>query len=160
MSTQRPCLNPTPRATPRVVKPRARVQADRGGVAAIADHRQHLLQAKRLAAFDHRAEQRPAEALSVRLRAHVDAVLHSVAVALAWPERGGAGKAHDGAFFGHQIGEAEVADDPDATGHLLRSGWLVLEGAESGQDLLAIDRGHRRHVAGLDIADDHRPAQA
>ena len=60
VSTQRPNLKPTAAKVPTCAKPSAAVQPDRAGVAAVADHRQHLPRPRRGAVGDRAARAAPA----------------------------------------------------------------------------------------------------
>src|SRR5678815_4624663 len=71
------------------------VQADRGGVGAVADHRDDLPVAETLATADELSEQQLADALALHPGPHVDRILQAVAVGRARAVQGTVAVARD-----------------------------------------------------------------
>src|ERR1043166_9655340 len=132
------------------------VEPDRGRVAAVADHGDHLAEAAALARFEQRLEQRAADALTLAAGLDVDRVLDGVAVGGARPVGGGIGIADDApALLGDEVGIAAVDDGAAPTRHFGGVGRLDLEARRAMQHVVMIDRGDRRDIRLLARADRH-----
>jgi hypothetical protein len=127
-----------------------RVQPDRGGVAAVADDRDHQPIAARLAGGDERAQQCARHAAALCVGRHVDAVLDGEAVGGAGAVGAGIGVAQPATgVFGDQVGVARVEQHGAPAGHLGGVGRVVLEAGEAMAHPVAIDGGDGGNVGGL-----------
>ena len=118
----------------------AGVQRQRGRVAAVAHHGQHLAPAGRGAALDQRGQQLAADAESAAAGLHVDRVFHRVAVGRARAVRRGVGIAHHLAVdFGHQVEHALGQHGGAALAHFLDGRRVQLEGGGAVQHMMGVD---------------------
>ena len=104
------------------------VNADRAGIGGIADHRDHLPVAARLAFGDQPLHQLQADAAAVDRRLQIDRILHREAIGRPRPVGAGIGIADHAAFdCGDEIGKAAVHQRPEPPGHLGEIGRDQLE---------------------------------
>ena len=130
------------------------MQADRSGIAAVADDCEHLPATGRLAAFDQRGEQQTSDAAPACGLVDIDRVFDGEAVGRPQSEPVDVGIAqHPIALVGNQIGEAVFHDIGAPTGHLGQIRRRDLEGAGAMQDMVGIDRLDGVHVGVAAVAD-------
>ena len=125
----------------------AAVQAARGLVVRIANHRNQLADAERLGLTDQLTQQQRAQALATGFRSQVDAVLRAVAEGRTWPEPVAVGKARYLAVqLCHQPGQVAAVDFLQSLAHLVQRGWFGFECAGAMQHMVAVDGGNAWQV--------------
>src|SRR5882762_10594767 len=129
-------------------KAKCRVQADRRPSVAAADDRNHLAVAEFGAAVEEGSEQRPTDPASDFRGIDVDRVLQGEPIGRAGSVRAGVAIAqHSARALGDQIGQA-AGDNLAAAGcDLVGLGRNLLEGRQSVEDVVAVDRSDRGDVA-------------
>ena len=136
------------------------MQRDGALVATVADHGQHLPPASRLATFDQFAKQRAADAAPTASFGDINRVLDRMPVGGARPIGGRIAIAENTAFtFGDQIGQAgsDHALSPRIQFACCRR--FFLEGRQTVEHVMGIDRLHRLHVRLGRVADAQRGAR-
>ena len=123
------------------------VHADRSGIGGIADHRDHLPIAARLAFGDQPLQQLQADAAAMDRRLQIDRILHREAIGRPRPVGAGIGISDHAAFErGDEIGKAAVHQRVEAPRHLGEIGRDQLEGRGAVAHRVLVDLGNGGQV--------------
>ena len=143
-----------------VIEAAAAVHADRSGILRVSDHRQHLPQSERRAAFDQRIQQALADAASHGVRRDVDRVFDRVSIGCARTEVIRVGIPEDSfRRLGDEVRKAVAGDVRVPPLHFLAAWRHCLEGAEPVQHVVRVDRLHAGDVVWGGVTDLHRVPQ-
>ena len=141
-SSQRSNFQPAARIVPTVREAERAMHADRAGVGRVADHRQHLARAGRLAARDQFDQEQPAEAAALRARGEIDRILDAEAIRRAAAGTGSRRRSRERAVvLEDQTGQALGDDVVAPARHLGAVGRLDLERSRAVAHMPAVDRG-------------------